>query len=744
VLTKEQRDAAIAALEAFDASERAALSQVSTKEMKAPKDNRGVVRGLVESCELKKGFDNKDYYWCVFRVVDAAPDLPAGHVIKNGYNKEVARVSADRKSMIFTYGHMDDKVNGNKAEWAAKKIDVVDEIGYELDALTGQPAEPKRRKTTEEIKNGDLVRIRMEGKHEKMEAFTLADFQISMTEYVTDPKKATLKPGQSPVHAISRVVKSSSVVRRSNRKEIMRFLRANPRLSGPIPSVAHIMFLSGYAHKHALNLADAPKDLSTNTFFLPLFPKPADYVDFFGAGPGVLLVTEEDRSVDPNDPNKVQNAHEWHKFDSPGDMHQMWRMKASMRPYSSVAELIGAGNVPPVAIFPRYTLSVPIYDNCLPFKITDMEVWRRMAPHMFKNFSMFVPAQVQLYPTAESPANLEGGSDRFEAQHLFMATKMPIHEIPEESLNKIGLELSAAGVAHLVANGRLLHGAGFALRDVRDKNAAGERTYFNLNECTQALALHMTSPSQRKQFRFVAILGKTLTPGLLKDLAAIRAYALANPNAVAGEVLLSDKWDSSIDDYMRATYGAGYVTTPGVPEFSANHVIVTEKMRTSGIIAPSETFIVYAIDIVKLKALEDEADAQDSPFAEIFTNVVPAQPALLAATPVKQLTITNGTSTADFDAEAGAAAAKAEQDAISAKQQAAAAAAAATESKESKKRAHVTLTEDAAASAMLLDPPQQQPSVEEPGEAMFIDPRGGGASDVKEPAITSSQKRHRK
>ena len=715
-LDKETRDRLIAVLEAFDASERLGLAQVSTKEMKAPKDNRGVVRGLVLSCEQKTGFDAKPYYWVVFRVVDAAPGMPGGHMIKNGYNKEVARVSADRQSMFFTYNRMDDKVNGNKNEWIMRNVAVVDEIGYEIDRATGKPADPPIRKTGETVSNGDVIGIRMEGKHEFMVAFTLADFQISMTEYVTDPKKATLKAGQLPVHSISRVVKASTVVRRSNRKEIVRFLRSNPSLAGPLRSVAHILHASGYVHVHVLNVADAPKDLSRDTYFLPLFPSVADYVDFFGNGPGMLFVAEEDRSVDPNDPSKVQNAHEWHKFDSPTEQHAMWRMKAAMRPYSSPAELLGTGTGQfPVPMFPRFTLSVPIYDNCLPFKITDLAVWARMAPHMFKNFSMFIPAQVQLYATAESPANAEG-TDRFDAQHLFMSTKMPIHEIPEEALNKVGLEVSPAGAAHLIQTGRLVHGANFSLRDVRDKNAPGERTYFNLNECTPALALHLTSRSQRAQFRFVAILGKTLTADLRKDLAAVRKYALEHPNAVAGEVLLSDKWNSNIGDYMRATYGAaalaaaeaaaaaGTPDAPGVPmipEFPADHIIVTEKMRTSSIIAPAEMFILYAIDLGKLRQLAEEAEAQDSPFAEIFKNV--ASSSSSSATPLlgggggggggaPQLQITNGDDdNAKFEKAAIEAAAKAEQDALAANtlaaQEAAEAAAAHAAAQESKKRA---------------------------------------------------------
>jgi len=607
----------IAALEAVKEREAPQLALVQTRELKPLKDNRGVVRGLVKSCEARQGKDGKAFKWVVFTVVEIP--LPANHVVKNGYNREVARVSPDGRSVIFTYGKMDDRVNGFLAKWAEKKADVKDEIGVVdfIDEKTGVVT--KLRRTGEQIGINDTVSMRMEGTIEDMSMFFLADFFISMTEYVSDPERA-LRPGELPVYGVSRVVKAASVVRRTSPLEIFRFLDANPSFTGiPVMSLPVIFERNQYVHQHYLDPKMAPRDLSNETYFVPMFPESSNYVDYFGDGPGALVLADEDRTVDKVDPNKVQNAHEWHKFDTPLERHVMYRMKLSLAPYSSAAEVLHPEEFP-VPMFPRTTMSVPVYEDALPFKINDLNLWERMAKVLFSMARMYIPTRIHLYESGDSPANVPGGGGNGGSQHLFMAAKKPFMNFVDD-LKRCGLVVSAQGAASLVNTpGRLFRSSGQTLSDVRQtRSSDGDATFYNLNECTAEAANKMMLPEVRKNWLFVVVLSKPLNKDLATIFNDVRTYAAEHPKAVAGEVLLSDKWALDPKAYLKDTYKG--VPVEEWPEFPDDHVIIRERIRTSSVYSSTDVFVLYAIDLVACKRAEREVSSRDSPFSEVLKHV---------------------------------------------------------------------------------------------------------------------------
>jgi hypothetical protein len=604
-LTADERDKMIAALEALSSIERFNLKQVSTKELKPSKANRGTMRCLVLEAPPPRLMNGKLYQGITFQVLNPTHGYKPGQKIVNGYSDVVAQVSDDGKAMIYKFGTMP-QVKSFPVVWKDKGQEVENRL---LDPIT------KVERTEQAIYQGEVHHMTLKGTHNSMPPFTVVDLSISFTKYVSDPEKP-LPPGEKPHLDVSRAVQDSHIVRRSNPIEIWQFLKSNPQFMNlPMPAPGEILRRNEYVHRHVMNLKEASKEESKETFYIPLFPTERDYVDFFGRSSGTYIVAEEDSSIDPNNPNNVQSAWEWHNFKTPNEKNMMASLKLRLIQWSSMAELVHPEAFP-APMFPRLTASMPLYTDKLPFKINDLGMWMKMAPSLFKNISMFVPTTVQFYQTFESPAN-NPANDKFSAQHVFLGAKTPILDFPGQ-LIELGLEVSADGAAALIRQNRLERVALHAAYDVFDPSVAkGERQFFNLNECTQAVALHRTSPTQRKNYRFFALLSKPISKGLRSIFAGLRAYmASRQESVVGGEVLLDEAWDLDVSDYMKKTYRDLPAGSPPPPAFPPDHYILTEKLRS--IKSPVDTFILYAIDVQMRSRLEKELTSGDGPLVDLF------------------------------------------------------------------------------------------------------------------------------
>jgi hypothetical protein len=618
-LDETTKNALFAALERYDVAERSKLLALKTKDVKPTKENKGKVRAIVlETNEVKPVNGDKILKYVTFIVIDAAPGLAPQQLIRNGNKKDVALVSADGKSTTFFYTVMDTCENYRKV-WLSKGVSVVDEVGTETSIV---------------VNRGEVLHARLDGDtHATMLPFTVADFWLTFTICCSDPSKA-LRATDQPTVRVSKAIKASNVVRPANTLEVPAFFRANPRFCNlPTPSVAEIVRRSNYKHMHVVNDNDASKELSKETIYLPLLGELGNYVNYWGGGAGAIVLVEEDGTppgavLEANE--KLMSAWEWHKFETPGEQNQMASLKGTLLQYTNAAELMNLlnnvqiGGQPP--IFPKMTFTVTLYkDRLAAFHIEDLAMWMAMGKTIFWNVPMFLPTQVKLYPTCESPAN-NAQNDRFESQHLFLESKAPVADFSGELMNGLGLEMSQAGAWALLMHGKLEHGVTFTQKDFQGTTKRGDP--INVNENPHHF---MTNLIKSGACRFYALLSNfdSSQRAFNRDLSK---YMQEHPEAAGGEVLLWPKWDPERPKQaLAAMYDPAKLQQIGdkpivVPTLDADHPIMAKQMRNV-FPATGAKFILYAIKTADRRRLEEEAASTTGGLAETLREVMQARSA---------------------------------------------------------------------------------------------------------------------
>jgi hypothetical protein len=592
------------ALEEIKNAEMHLVKTLPTREMRPNRENKGKVRVLVlDVHQLPVTGREKPLEYVSFLVMNPAPDMEPKQQIYNGNKKLVSEVNAACTEQTFHFMTMQDTAD-HKAFWEKKGAVVVDEVGEAKSVV---------------MRAGSEWHMRLDGVHGSMQPFTIADFWLTFTICVSDPKKP-LKEGEPPTLRVSKAIKQSQIIRSSNLLEIPRFFRNMPAFCGlPLPSVAEIMKRNRYVHKHVMNEADQSPAVSSETITLPVFRTPRQYVEYWGGGAGAMVMVAEDSgatsmstpSADNTNAQK-QSAFWWAKFATPNDKHRMLALKGKIIQYAQPSELLSTTQIGP-RIFPHLTFSMAMYENMLgAFKINSLWMWERMAPSILQNVEMFLQGNIKLYQTYESPAN-NVGNDRFATQHLFFQAKAPVIDLAGELLDSgAALPVSASGAERLLTLGHLMQWPAeeFAPSDQLRFRKRGEP--INMGENPPSLMLPRT---RNPAYRFAALLSKPTTEKNCLYYGLIKGYMVTHPDAVGAEVLLWDKFDpTEFEKYLAKFYAdVEPAKRPTLPE---DHPILMKYMRSER--TNNEVFVLYAIDIQEREKLEKESTTEGISLVDVM------------------------------------------------------------------------------------------------------------------------------
>jgi len=244
-----------------------------------------------------------------------------------------------------------------------------------------------------------------------------------------------------------------------------------------------------------------------------------------------------------------------------------------------------------------------------------------MGHTIFWNIPMFLPTQIKLYQTTESPAN-NFNSDRFGMNHLFLEAKAPLVDFVGELMDGVGLEVSALGAWALLCQNKLERGPSFQQKDYQATAKKGD--VINVNENPRDF---MQNLIKKPFYRFFALLSN-FQPGNRTLNKQISAFMQANPLAAGGEVLLWPKWDPEKPKQTLASMFDASVPALGPaplvpPTLEDAHPIVAKQMRN--VFTSSAKFVLYAVNMYDRKKLEDEANSSSGSLATTLSEMMEAQ-----------------------------------------------------------------------------------------------------------------------